>query len=470
LAITRYVIDDMAFQTAKMGLFDWNTPNDPYSYGQLSQNWQKVDFHDHTPGRGSQLSSNSFQDHSVTGSKIALSSIEPDNIDPTGTINGVPGPWIFDNVEVVDDLTAANLVVTGTTTGTGYVSSGSIQIETAMSPPKGFGVFDTSLNWLDGSGTYTTNVHGTGAGWAGVLSLQSYNGWNYIGTQWNQSAAPVSNLVAMQWQNDPNSNPTGNSQANVTFPNNVAVGGGLSFPSPGVTGYLLANQLDITGGITGTTIDITSGGTLSGSFNLGSGSINGGTINPTIYDGGNGTGSIYTGTFDASSSVSAPVIVGGTGTFTAGSFNDGLTVSGGDILSLLVNGEVQITEAVQMNSTLQLTGGRLEAQGGLSVSGANMQLGGSGTAFSAMAYGNGYIYMPDGTQYSTSSQNHGLGLTPNAVFMIPTNQGGGTGAQIYVFADDVSTFNDTSFGYGIALNTPVTVDSYIYYYWIAFAA
>jgi hypothetical protein len=42
----------MAMNTPKMGLATWDKPIDPYDYIQLTQNWNKVDFHDHTPGRG----------------------------------------------------------------------------------------------------------------------------------------------------------------------------------------------------------------------------------------------------------------------------------------------------------------------------------------------------------------------------------------------------------------------------------
>lgn len=38
-----------------MGLYTWNKPLDPYDYVQLTLNWNKVDYHDHTPGRGTQI-------------------------------------------------------------------------------------------------------------------------------------------------------------------------------------------------------------------------------------------------------------------------------------------------------------------------------------------------------------------------------------------------------------------------------
>jgi hypothetical protein len=237
----------MAFQTFQMGLFDWNSPGDPYSYEQLSQNWQKINFHDHTPGRGVQLSSNSFQDHSITGIKIALGSIEPDNLDVSGQGN----PWTFQNVVVNSGLTvggAATIealsVTNGLSVGGNSVFNGSIQI-VGTQPYRGFGLFDTGVNW-DSEGYYTTTVQGAGGGHAGVLSLQQYAGVNYVGTDWGNNGAPSPNLVAMQWENDPNIIANSTSPANVTFPNNVVVGSG-SFPEPGATGYLSTNQFTVTG-------------------------------------------------------------------------------------------------------------------------------------------------------------------------------------------------------------------------------
>jgi microcystin-dependent protein len=41
--------------TPKMGLTAWDDLVDPYDYQQFANNWNIVDFHDHTPGRGVQI-------------------------------------------------------------------------------------------------------------------------------------------------------------------------------------------------------------------------------------------------------------------------------------------------------------------------------------------------------------------------------------------------------------------------------
>jgi hypothetical protein len=45
----------MAADTPKMGLHTWNQPLDPYDFEQLTNNWNIVDYHDHSPGRGVQI-------------------------------------------------------------------------------------------------------------------------------------------------------------------------------------------------------------------------------------------------------------------------------------------------------------------------------------------------------------------------------------------------------------------------------
>lgn len=65
----------MAFTTPKMGLRVWNSLNDPYDHEQLADNWAKVDFHDHTPGRGLQIPTEGLFDGAVTPSKLSPTSV-----------------------------------------------------------------------------------------------------------------------------------------------------------------------------------------------------------------------------------------------------------------------------------------------------------------------------------------------------------------------------------------------------------
>lgn len=66
----------MALTTPKMSLSVWNHQGDPYDHAQLADNWSKVDFHDHTPGRGVQIPTEGIADYAVTAIKLS-SAIDP---------------------------------------------------------------------------------------------------------------------------------------------------------------------------------------------------------------------------------------------------------------------------------------------------------------------------------------------------------------------------------------------------------
>lgn len=61
----------MALTSPKMGLAIWNQLSDPYDHGQQADNWSKVDYHDHTPGRGVLIPTEGLADGSVTSVKLA---------------------------------------------------------------------------------------------------------------------------------------------------------------------------------------------------------------------------------------------------------------------------------------------------------------------------------------------------------------------------------------------------------------
>lgn len=61
----------MAFTSAKMGLRIWNLLTDLYDHAQLADNWAKVDYHDHSPGKGVQVPTEGLADQAVTSAKLA---------------------------------------------------------------------------------------------------------------------------------------------------------------------------------------------------------------------------------------------------------------------------------------------------------------------------------------------------------------------------------------------------------------
>jgi hypothetical protein len=68
----------MAFTSAKMGLRIWNLLTDLYDHAQLADNWAKVDYHDHSPGKGVLIPTEGLADAAVTGVKLASA------VDPSG--------------------------------------------------------------------------------------------------------------------------------------------------------------------------------------------------------------------------------------------------------------------------------------------------------------------------------------------------------------------------------------------------
>lgn len=87
----------MAITTANMGLVKWTELSDPYDHTQLSGNFQKIDEHDHTVGKGKRLSGAALEseaintaqlkDKSVTNAKLA-GGISADKLAP-GTIDSL---------------------------------------------------------------------------------------------------------------------------------------------------------------------------------------------------------------------------------------------------------------------------------------------------------------------------------------------------------------------------------------------
>ncbi len=77
----------MATVSPKMGLRVWNLLTDPYDHDQLADNWFKVDFHDHTNGRGVQIPTEGIADGAVTRAKLAAGAVGTESLTATKTGN-----------------------------------------------------------------------------------------------------------------------------------------------------------------------------------------------------------------------------------------------------------------------------------------------------------------------------------------------------------------------------------------------
>lgn len=66
----------MATNTPNMSLRAWDLGGDHYSHDDLTANWNRIDAHDHSSGKGAALSGDSFPDNSISGVKLADGTID----------------------------------------------------------------------------------------------------------------------------------------------------------------------------------------------------------------------------------------------------------------------------------------------------------------------------------------------------------------------------------------------------------
>lgn len=85
-----------------MGLSVWNHLTDPYDHAQLADNFSKLDFHDHTPGRGVLIPTEGIAPEAITADKIAPGVLDtPEIITPTAQVK-TPGQSEIDSGSYVE--------------------------------------------------------------------------------------------------------------------------------------------------------------------------------------------------------------------------------------------------------------------------------------------------------------------------------------------------------------------------------
>jgi hypothetical protein len=75
----------MAVNTPNMALHKWNVASDPFSYTDLAANWDLVDIHDHTTGKGVQIPTNGIANAAVTNAKLGNLAVDNGKI-ATGAV------------------------------------------------------------------------------------------------------------------------------------------------------------------------------------------------------------------------------------------------------------------------------------------------------------------------------------------------------------------------------------------------
>lgn len=155
------------FNTVNMGLTAWDQGSDPYDHSQLAQNLVTIDAHDHTPGKGLQISGAGIADGSITASKIAGNAVVPTTHIPTDSI---PQSRLADNSvgtnELLDNSVTTTKIVNGAITlakldpnilPPGFVAMW-YRADPSVLPPTGWEIMDgrawsTITNKLGAGGT-----------------------------------------------------------------------------------------------------------------------------------------------------------------------------------------------------------------------------------------------------------------------------------------------------------------------------
>jgi hypothetical protein len=67
--------------TTNMGLYAWDELTDTFSHEQLKKNWEAVDAHDHSEGKGKQIPTAGIANQAVTNAKLAENAVKSTNIE-----------------------------------------------------------------------------------------------------------------------------------------------------------------------------------------------------------------------------------------------------------------------------------------------------------------------------------------------------------------------------------------------------
>lgn len=70
----------MAFVTTNLGLSVWDQEADQFNHTELANNWSTIDEHDHSAGKGVQISTDGLANLAVTGPKLAADSVDSSKI------------------------------------------------------------------------------------------------------------------------------------------------------------------------------------------------------------------------------------------------------------------------------------------------------------------------------------------------------------------------------------------------------
>lgn len=163
------------FVTPNMGLTIWDQEKDDFDHSQLLINWQELDLHDHSPGRGVPIGQGGIANNAIGAAQIAPGAIGNPALQPLSVASG----------NLQDQSVTTTKIASGSITGN-LIPNGGISIA-KLDPtimPLGF----TALWWAPpGSG----DVPG------GVWEAMDGRAWNSITNAWNLTTGVIPDTRGM---------------------------------------------------------------------------------------------------------------------------------------------------------------------------------------------------------------------------------------------------------------------------------
>ena len=159
--------------TGNLGLTIWDQLKDDFDFGQLENNWLAVDAHDHSSGKGVQISTSGIKPSAITNALLA--------------VNSVSNAQLQTNSVSTQNL--QNQSVTNTQLAPGSVKDNVIQtggISLASLDPNIIQLGHIALWW---------RPPGSAAVPGGVWEIMDGRPWNTITNAWNLTSGNIPNLV-----------------------------------------------------------------------------------------------------------------------------------------------------------------------------------------------------------------------------------------------------------------------------------
>lgn len=85
-----------------MKLTIWDDPSDPFDYNELKDNFQKIDAHDHSDGKGVKIDYTGIQNNAIRRAHIQAGAVNTEKIDIKSVTGGPSGSIALDTIEGVN--------------------------------------------------------------------------------------------------------------------------------------------------------------------------------------------------------------------------------------------------------------------------------------------------------------------------------------------------------------------------------